>query len=170
MSNRKIREVATARKPDGLKQLRQCAGITQTAIASIMGVTHGRVHAIENARHVRKSTEARYRQAIEEIVRLLESRRQIVRLVAKGEWAMDKCSVRRHLRGACFSIYGAAMQLTAESRAKGEPAILFASRETHTQSLLASQAVVERAADGHSKDKPIPPRVRKGIITRLEKA
>ena len=67
-----------------LRQLRERAGITQTVLASMMGVTHGRVYAIENAPRVRKSTEVRYRKAIDEIMRLLESRGQIFRRVAKA--------------------------------------------------------------------------------------
>ena len=45
---------------------------------------------------------------------------------------MDKCScsARRHLRGADFSVYDAARQLTARSRQNSEPAICNASRET----------------------------------------
>jgi len=43
---------------------------------------------------------------------------------------MDKCSARRHLRGADFALYDAAMQLTAECKTNGEKRILFASLET----------------------------------------
>lgn len=58
---------------------------------------------------------------------------------------MGSCSARRHLRGADFAIYDAAMQLTARSRANGDKAICNASRATLSRMTAYSERTVADA-------------------------